>query len=201
MRDINVISGKYAFKTAKGHQLKKKGGVRGNREFGQREVQNLEEPIMLRWPYLWNPSLQHVDFWIYWFYHTPLLTDRRDLKAHTPFDRNHHRKFPGKQKEIHLQGSFGRWPMSLSSTVGSYLFLDMWCTQLLPSFWTVEIRNARSGKVSFMLNSSSSIFRLVRFYSTLWRSNHWIILIVIYIVHNSMIYILTVGIKQIIRGA
>jgi hypothetical protein len=34
MRDINVISGKYAFKTAKGHQLKKKGGVRGNREFG-----------------------------------------------------------------------------------------------------------------------------------------------------------------------
>jgi hypothetical protein len=35
MRDINVISGKYAFKTAKGHQLKKKKkGVRDNREFG-----------------------------------------------------------------------------------------------------------------------------------------------------------------------
>jgi len=35
------------------------------------------------------------------------------LKAYNSFDRNHHRKFPGKQKEIHLQGSFGRWPISL----------------------------------------------------------------------------------------
>ncbi|KAI9397453.1 hypothetical protein POPTR_003G038525v4 [Populus trichocarpa] len=28
-----------------------------------------------------------------------------------------------------------------------------------PAFWTVEIGNALSGKVLFMLNSSSSIFR------------------------------------------
>jgi len=34
MRDINVIKGKYAFKTAKGHQFKKKKRVRDNREFG-----------------------------------------------------------------------------------------------------------------------------------------------------------------------
>uniref|UniRef100_A0A3N7FGZ0 Uncharacterized protein n=1 Tax=Populus trichocarpa TaxID=3694 RepID=A0A3N7FGZ0_POPTR len=83
---------------------------------------------MLRWPYLWNPPLDHVDFWIYCSSHTPLLTDRRNLKAHNPFDGNHHRNFPGKQKEIHLQGSFGRRPISLYSIVGSCLFLDMWCT-------------------------------------------------------------------------
>jgi hypothetical protein len=35
MRDINVIRGKCAFKTAKDHQFKKKKrGVRDNREFG-----------------------------------------------------------------------------------------------------------------------------------------------------------------------
>ena len=45
-------------------------------ENSAREVQNLEEPIMLRWPYLWNPPLDHVDFWIYCSSHTPLLTDR-----------------------------------------------------------------------------------------------------------------------------
>ncbi|KAJ6858539.1 hypothetical protein NC652_040968 [Populus alba x Populus x berolinensis] len=82
---------------------------------------------MLRWPYLWNPPLDHVDFWIYFSSHTPLLTDRRDLKEHNPLSSNHHRKGPGKQKGIYLQGSFGRRPISLSSTVGSCLFLDMWC--------------------------------------------------------------------------
>ena len=54
---------------------------------------------MLRWPYIWNPPLDHVDFWIYCYSHTPLLNDRRDLKAHNPFDINHHRKFPGKQRK------------------------------------------------------------------------------------------------------
>jgi len=79
---------------------------------------------MLWWLYLWNPPLDHADFWIYCSSHTPLLIDH--LKEHNPFDRNHHRKFHGKQKEIHLQGSFGRQPISLSSTVGACLFLDMW---------------------------------------------------------------------------
>ena len=88
-------------------------------------MENLEEPIILWWPYLWNTPLDHVVFWIYCSYHTTLQTDRRDLKAHNPFDRNHHRKFPGKQKEIHLQGSFDHRPISLSSTVGACLFLDM----------------------------------------------------------------------------
>jgi hypothetical protein len=35
MRDINVIRGKYAFKTAKGHQLKKKEKKR--KEKGERQ--------------------------------------------------------------------------------------------------------------------------------------------------------------------
>jgi hypothetical protein len=112
-------------------------------------------------------------FWIYCSSHTPQLTDRRDLKAHNPLDRNHHRQLPGKQKEIHLQGNFSLQPISLSSTVGSWLFLDMWCTQMFSSFWMVEIGNTLSGKVSFVLNSSSSIFRLARFYSDLERSNCW----------------------------
>jgi hypothetical protein len=44
---------------------------------------------------LWNPPLDHADLWIYRSSYTPLLTDRRDLKAHNLFERNHHRKFPG----------------------------------------------------------------------------------------------------------
>jgi hypothetical protein len=31
-------------------------------------MQNLEEQKMPRWPYLWNPPLDHVDFWIYCSY-------------------------------------------------------------------------------------------------------------------------------------
>ena len=108
MREINVMRGKYAFKTEKGHYFKKKKGVRDNGEFGYREVQNLKEPIILRWSYLWHPPLDHIYVWTYSSSHTPLLTDRRDWKVHNPFDRNHHQTFPGKQKKIHLQGSFGR---------------------------------------------------------------------------------------------
>ena len=53
-------------KTTKGHQIKKKEekekrkGVGDNREFGYIEVQDLDEPIMLRWPYLLTPPLDHV---------------------------------------------------------------------------------------------------------------------------------------------
>ena len=83
---------------------------------------------MLWWPYLWQPPLYRADVWIYLSSHTPLLTDQSDLKAHNFFDRNHDWTFPGKQKEIHLQGSLGRRPIALSSTVGSCLFLDMLCT-------------------------------------------------------------------------
>jgi hypothetical protein len=64
----------------------------------------------------------------------------------------------------------------------------------------VEIGNSLSGKVSCMLNNSSSIFRSARFYSDLGRANHWIILILRYIMHKSMIYSLTVGFKTNIRG-
>jgi hypothetical protein len=132
MRDIIVIRGKCIFKTAKGHQFKEKKKKREKRERQwrirlERGVQNLEETIILRWPYLYNLPLDHVEFLIYCSSHTPLLTDRRDLKEHNPFDRNHHLNFSGKQKEIILQSSFGRRPSSLSSTVGSSSFLDMWC--------------------------------------------------------------------------
>ena len=79
MRDIKVISKTMGpLKTAKGHQIKKKRekekrkGVRDNREFGYIEVQDLDEPVMLRWRYLLNPPLDDVDFWIYGSYHTPL---------------------------------------------------------------------------------------------------------------------------------
>ena len=82
---------------------------------------------MLRWLYLWNPPLDHAGFWIYCSYYTPLLTYRRDWKANYLFDRNHHRKFPGKQKGNAPEGQFGRRPISLSSTVGAFSFLDMLC--------------------------------------------------------------------------
>ena len=51
---------------------------------------------MVQWPYLWNPPLNHAEFWIYCSSHTPLLTDQRDWKEHNPFDINHHWTFPGK---------------------------------------------------------------------------------------------------------
>ena len=64
--------------------------------------------------------------------------------------------------------------------------------------WRLETHSP--ARFWFMLNSSSSIFRLVRLYSDLWRSNRWMILILRYIVHNTMIYILTVAFKVIIKG-
>ena len=82
---------------------------------------------MLWWPYLWNKPLDHADFWICCSHYTPILTDRSDWKEHNPFDRNHHLEFHGKQKGNAPAGQFSRQPISLSSTVGSCLFLDMWC--------------------------------------------------------------------------
>jgi len=53
-----------------------------------------------------------------------------------------------------------------------------------------------SGKVLFMLNSSSSMFKLAWFYSDLGRFNRWSILILRYIMHDSKLYILTVGFEK-----
>jgi hypothetical protein len=47
-------------------------------------------------------------------------------KEHNPLYRNNHRTFPEKQKGNAPAGQFGRWPISLSVTVGSCSFLDMW---------------------------------------------------------------------------
>jgi len=80
---------------------------------------------MLRWLYLLNPPFDHAAFWICRSYYTPLLNDWRDWKAHNPFDRNHHRKCPGKQKENAPEGQFSRRLISLCSTVGSCSFLEM----------------------------------------------------------------------------
>jgi hypothetical protein len=133
MRDMIVIRGKCIFKTAKGHQFKEKEKKKREKRERQwrirleRGVQNLEETIILWWPYLYNLPLDHVGFLIYCSSHTMLLTNQRDLKEHNPLDRNHHLNFSRKQKEIILQSSFGRRPISLSSTVGSCSFFDMWC--------------------------------------------------------------------------
>jgi len=43
---------------------------------------------MLRWPYLWNPPLDHIDFWICCSYHTPLLIDLRDWKENNLLDNS-----------------------------------------------------------------------------------------------------------------
>ena len=85
------------------------------------------KPIMLWWSYLGNQLLDHADVGICCAYYTPLLTYRRDWKKHNLFDRNHHRKFPRKQKGNAPVGQFGRRLISLSSTVGSCSLLDMWC--------------------------------------------------------------------------
>ena len=151
---------------------------------------------MLRQLYLCNPPLDHVTFWICCASHTPLLTDRRDWKAHNSFDINHHRKFPGKQKEIHLQGSFGRRQfLSFSPLDHAYFWIcgaPRCC--LTSGRWRSEMhsparrRHVEQQLVHFQVSSD------------LWRSNRWIIRILRYIVQNSIIYILTVGFKEIIIG-
>ena len=124
MREKIVIMEKDAYKTAKRPPVKKKKIEKS--EYGE-SCRFWRKPIILRWPYLLNPSLDHAVFWICCFCYTSLLTDRRDWKEHNLFDRNHHRKCPGKQKGNALVGQFSRRLISLSSTVGSCSFLDMWC--------------------------------------------------------------------------
>jgi hypothetical protein len=92
-------------KHQRSHQFKKKSD-RPWRIQLEREVQNLKEPIMLQWPYLWIPLLDDADIWIYCSSPTTLLTDRTDLTAHNPFDKTHHRQFPGKKKENTPAGQF-----------------------------------------------------------------------------------------------
>ena len=154
---------KSAYKTAKKPPVKKKKRKKERKkerkDDRERVVDFGEKPIMLRWPYLQNPPLDHAVFQICCSYYTPLLNYRRVWKEHNPFDKNHHRKFPGKQKGNAPAGQFGCRPISTSFTVGSCSFLDTWCAQMLPSFWTVEIGKSFSDKVSCMLNISSSIFR------------------------------------------
>ena len=160
MRDIIVIRGKCTFKTAKGHQFKEKERKRKEKRERrwrirlERGVQNLEETIIFRWPYLQNPPLDHADVLIYCSSHTPLLTDRGDLKEHNP-SSEHFWKTKGNNSAQQF------WSLAdfSHSTVGSCSFLDMWCAQMLPSFWMVEIGKYCSGKVSCMLNSISPIFR------------------------------------------
>jgi len=127
MDKIVIMKNKGAYKTAKRPPVLKK-----NREKQIRgeSCRFWRKAIMLRWPYLCNPPLAHAYFWICCAHYTPLLTDRSNSKEHNPFDRNHHLEFPGKQKGNVPAGQFGRRPISLSSTVGSCSFLDMWCTSM-----------------------------------------------------------------------
>ena len=122
---------KCAYKSAKRPPVKKKRKKKKKKNREKRirgeSCRFWRKPIMLRWPYLWNPPLDHAYIWICCSHYTPLLTDRRYWKEHNMCDRNHHLECHGKQKGNALAGQFGRRPISLSSTVGSCSFLDMWC--------------------------------------------------------------------------
>jgi len=50
-----------------------------------------------------------------------------DWKEHNLLDSKHHQKVPGKQKGNTPALQFGLRTISLSSTIGSCSFLDMWC--------------------------------------------------------------------------
>jgi len=127
---IVIMKKKVPIKLRRGHQLKKKKRKekKKNREKRIRgeSCRFWRKPIMLRWLYLWNPPLDHADFWICCSHYTPLITDQRDWKEQN--DKNHHLEFHGKQKGNAPAGQFGRRPISLSTTVGSCSFLYMWCT-------------------------------------------------------------------------
>ena len=136
MRDKIIIMEKGAYKIAKRSPVKnkkkkerkKKERKKKRKSDRERTADFGEKPIMIQWPYLWNPPLDHTAFWICCSYRTPILTYLRDWKEHNLFDSNHHWKCPGKQKGNTPAGQFGRRPISLPSTVGSCSFLDMWCT-------------------------------------------------------------------------
>ena len=126
MRDKIVIRGKGAYNTTKrppAQKKKEKGrdNIRLKRSVEFRETNNALVAISLESTI---GSCWVCDILFFSHSSTNWL---EDWKEHNSFDRNHHRKFPRKQKEIHQQGSFGRRPISLSSTVGSCSLLDMWC--------------------------------------------------------------------------
>jgi len=74
MRDKIVIMEKSAYKTANRPPVKKE--EKKEEEKSRERVADFgEKSIMLRWPYLWNPPLDHAFFLIYCSYYTPLLTD------------------------------------------------------------------------------------------------------------------------------
>jgi hypothetical protein len=88
------------------HQFKKKEKKKDREKWIRGESCRFwRKPIMLRWPYLWNPPLDHAEFWICCSHYTPLLTYRRDWKEHNPFDRNIIENCLENKKEMHLQGS------------------------------------------------------------------------------------------------
>jgi hypothetical protein len=60
---------------------------------------------MLQWPYLWNPPLDHADFWICCSHYTPLLTDRRDRRNTIHLTEIIIWNFMENKKEMHMQGS------------------------------------------------------------------------------------------------
>ena len=62
MRDKIVINGKYVFKTAKRPPVQKQKWETIEKIQLEREVQNLKEQMMLWWPYLWQPPLDHFGF-------------------------------------------------------------------------------------------------------------------------------------------
>jgi hypothetical protein len=122
---------KGAYKTAKRPPVKKKKKRKEKKKNREKRIRGescrfWRKPIMLRWLYLWNPPLDHADFWICCSHYTPLITDQRDWKEQN--DKNHHLEFHGKQKGNAPAGQFGRRPISLSTTVGSCSFLYMWCS-------------------------------------------------------------------------
>ena len=162
MRDKIIIMQKCAYITTRRPPVKE-NKEKKIEKIRQRERERAtdfrEKPIMLQWLYLCNPPLDHAAFWICCAYHTFVLTDQRDWKKHNQFDRNRHRQVPRKQKGNTPAGQFGCRPISLSSTIGSCSFWDMWCAQMFPSCQTVEIGKSFFGKVLCMLNSSSSSLR------------------------------------------
>ena len=109
MRDKIVIMEKGAYKTANRppvKKMKKQEKEKKIEKIGQRENSRFwRKPIMLRWPYILTPPLDHAVFWICCSYHTPLLTDRRDWKEHNLLDRIIIENFLENKKEIHLQCS------------------------------------------------------------------------------------------------
>ena len=91
------------------------------------------------------PPLDQAKFFICCSNYMYLRNDRRDWKERPPFDRNHHRTFPEKNKKGNAPArQFGRRLISLPTTVGSSYVFEMLFLLHISTNWPPGLKGTHS---------------------------------------------------------